>query len=78
MAGLITVGQQYKQQAKTGLSRAEGMADARERAGENIEQAEKSQKMSAIGTGAGFGMMVGGPAGATIGAGIGLLASSLF
>lgn len=85
MAGLINVGRQYRNQAMSGLSQAEGLAKARERTGEQIEQAEKSQKMSAVGAGAGIGAMmgmqagaVGGPAGMAIGAGVGLLASTIF
>lgn len=78
MAGLITVGRQYEQQATSGLQRAESMANAREQTGENLKADEKQQKMSAVGTGAAMGMMVGGPMGAAVGAGIGLLASSIF
>lgn len=85
MAGLIGVGQQYKNQAKQGMQQAAGLEQAREMTGENIKQAEKGMTMSAVGTGAGIGMMagmqagsVGGPAGALIGAGVGLLASELF
>lgn len=84
-AGLIQVGRQYNQQAKEGLSRVSNLEQARKTAGDNLEAAEKSQKMSAVGTGAGIGAMVGmqagmvgGPAGALIGAGIGYLASELF
>lgn len=79
MAGLITVGRQYQNQAKKGMQRAEGMARAREATGENLKAAEKSQKMSAIGAGAAIGMMTPlGPAGAALGAGIGYLASEIF
>lgn len=78
MAGLIQVGRQYEQQATNAMTRTAGLQDARERTGDQIEQAEKQQKMMGIGTGAGIGMMVGGPLGAGVGAGIGLLATSLF
>ena len=85
MAGLIGVGSQYKNQAKAGLQQVSNLGSARETAGDNIESAEKSQKMSAVGTGAGIGAMVGmqagmvgGPAGMAIGAGIGLVAAELF
>lgn len=78
MAGLITVGRQYEAQAKSGMQRAEGMAKARERTGENLKAAEKSQKMSAIGAGAGIGFMAGGPIGAGAGMAIGYLASEFF
>lgn len=78
MAGLINVGRQYESQAKSAMGRADSLASARETAGDNIEAAEKQQKMSAVGAGAGIGMMVGGPLGAGVGAGIGLLASSIF
>lgn len=78
MAGLIQVGKQYQQQATSGLSRAAGLEDARDRTGEQIKQAEKQQKMMGVGTGAAIGFMAGGPLGAGIGAGIGLLATSIF
>lgn len=78
MAGLIGVGQQYKNQAKQGLQQASSLEQGREIAGDNIKQAEKGMRMSAVGTGAGIGMMAGGPVGALIGAGVGLLASELF
>lgn len=78
MAGLVGVGQNYKDQAKMGLQDKAQFEEARENTANQIEMAEKSQKMSAVGTGAGMGMMIGGPAGAAIGAGIGLLASELF
>lgn len=86
MAGLIGVGQQYKNESKQGLQTVSNLSQGREIAGDNLEQAEKSQKMSAVGMGASVGMMagmqagatVGGPWGAAIGAGIGLIASELF
>jgi len=85
MAGLISVGQNYKDQAKSGLQTVSTMERGREAVGDNLEAAEKSQKMSAAGTGAGMGAMigmqagsVGGPMGAAIGLGVGLIASELF
>lgn len=94
MAGLIGVGQQYKNQAKQGLQQASSLEEGRKNAGEALEQAEKGMKMQAVGTGAGVGlmaamgtgfggsmmpaMMAGGPAGLLVGAGVGLLAAELF
>lgn len=85
MAGLIQVGRQYEHQATNAMTRTAGLEDARERTGDQIEQAEKQQKMMGIGTGAAVGAMagmkvgaVGGPMGMAIGAGVGLLATSLF
>ncbi len=78
MAGLIGVGRGYASQAGDSFSRLGDMERQRNQANENIEQQEKAGKMSAVGTGAGMGMMIGGPVGGLIGAGVGLLASSLF
>lgn len=78
MSGLINVGNQYKNQSIHGMRQVSQMEDQREAVKKNIDQAEDNQKMSAIGTGAGIGMMVGGPVGLAVGAGIGYLASELF
>lgn len=78
MAGLISVGRQYQTQAKQGMQRAGDLQQARERTEDNLDAQDKQNTMSAIGAGAGIGMMAGGPMGAAIGAGVGLLASSLF
>lgn len=63
MQGLGSLASQQRQQKQTN--------DA-------IEQAEKSQMMGGIGSGAAIGMMAGGPVGALIGAGVGYLASEIF
>jgi len=78
MAGLITTGQQYKTQAKQGLQQVASMETARKDAGEMMEAQEKQATMSAVGTGTAIGASVGGPPGALIGAGVGLVASKLF
>ncbi|TQE98721.1 MAG: bacteriocin [Spiribacter salinus] len=86
MAGLIGLGQNYRQQALGGLQQVASMERNREHANDQLEQQESAAKMSAIGTGASTGAMIGmeagmaggGPVGAAIGAGVGLLASSIF
>lgn len=78
MAGLISVGRQYQTQAMRGLDQTAQMEKERERVEESQDQAEKTQTMGAVGTGAAVGFQVGGPWGAAIGAGIGLVASSIF
>lgn len=83
--GLLGLRQQMEGEAMQGLNDLAGQQRQAKMQEDQMEQAERSQKMSAIGTGAGVGMMagmqagsVGGPMGAAIGAGIGLLASSIF
>jgi len=78
MAGLIGVGRGYANQAGDSFSRLADMERQRNQANQQIEQQEKAGMMSAIGTGAGIGMMAGGPVGGLIGAGVGLLAGGLF
>lgn len=76
--GLLGVKSQLEGEAMQGLqdlSKQQTQAKALE---EQMDQAERTQKLSAIGTGAGIGMMAGGPVGAAIGAGVGYLASELF
>ena len=85
MAGLIGVGNEYRQQALHGLNTTANLEHQRQQAGLQLQQANKQATMSAVGTGAGIGLMagmqagaVGGPLGMAIGAGVGLLASKLF
>lgn len=78
MAGLIQVGDQYQQQSVSALKDVSKMERAREATKENLETAEKTQTMSAVGVGAGIGMVAGGPVGAAIGAGLGFVASQIF
>jgi len=76
--GLLGLRQQMEGQAMQGLSDLAGQQRQAKLQEDQMKQAEKTQKMSAVGTGAGIGMMAGGPVGAAIGAGVGFLASSLF
>lgn len=76
--GLLGLRQQMEGEAMQGLSDLAGQQRQAKVAEEQMKQAEKTQKMSAVGMGASTGAMVGGPWGAAIGAGVGFLASSLF
>lgn len=76
--GLLGIKSQLEGEAKQGLGDLAGQQREAKRFEDQADQAEQAQKTSAIGMGAGTGMMVGGPMGALIGAGVGLLASSLF
>jgi len=60
-----------------GIGDLAGQQAQAKRAEDQMDQAERGQKMSAVGMGAGIGMMAG-PAGMAIGAGVGLIASSIF
>ena len=83
--GLLGLRQQMEGQAMQGLGDLAGQQRQAKMQEDQMKQAEKAQKMQAVGTGAGMGMMagmqagsVGGPMGAAIGAGVGFLASSIF
>lgn len=76
--GLLDIGAQTRQQGMMGLRDAANREDELEAANKNLKTARKGQTMNSIGTGAGIGMMVGGPVGALVGGGIGFLADSLF
>jgi len=76
--GLIGLRRQMEGEAMQGLGDLAGQQRQAKRAEEAMDQAENTQKMSAIGTGAGIGMMAGGPAGALIGAGAGYVLSEVF
>lgn len=76
--GLLGLRQQMEGEAMQGLSDLAGQQRQAKVAEEQMKQAEKTQTMSAVGMGASTGAMVGGPWGAAIGAGVGLLASSLY
>ena len=76
--GLLGLRQQMEGQAMQGLSDLAGQQRQAKLQEDQMKQAERAQKMSAVGTGAGIGMMAGGPVGAAIGAGVGFLASSIF
>lgn len=76
--GLLGLRKQMEGEAMQGISDLAGQQRQAKRAEEAMDQAENTQKMSAIGTGAGIGMMAGGPVGAAIGAGVGFIASEIF
>lgn len=78
MAGLIGLGQNYKQQGIESLSRTSDLKRQREQTNDQIEQQEKQQTMSAVGTGASIGTAIAPGVGTVIGAGVGYLADSMF
>ena len=76
--GLLGLKNQMEGDAMKGIGDLAGQQAQAKRAEDKMGQAERGQKMSAVGMGAGIGMMAGGPMGAAIGAGVGLIASSIF
>ena len=78
---VLDVAATTRKQAMQGMADVADQEVQREAANEQLKSAQKAQTMSNIGTGAGLGYMVGagasvgGPWGAAIGAGIGLVAS---
>jgi uncharacterized membrane protein len=83
--GLLGLKNQMEGDAMKGVGDLAGQQAQAKRAEDQMDTAERSQKMSAVGMGAGVGMMagmqagaVGGPVGMAIGAGVGLIASSIF
>lgn len=83
--GLLGLRKQMEGEAMQGISDLAGQQRQAKRAEEAMKQAERGQKMQAIGMGAGIGAMagaqagaIGGPMGMAIGAGVGLLASEIF
>jgi len=82
--GLLGLRKQMETEAMQGLGDLSNQQREAKRAEDRMDQAEKSQQMSAVGTGAATGAMVGatyggwaGPIGAVIGAGVGYIASEL-
>jgi hypothetical protein len=78
MSGLIGIGRQHAGIAQNSMGQAAGLQRGQNQFNRQLKDADRAQTGSMVGTGAGMGMMYGGPAGAAIGAGIGLLASSIF
>ena len=76
--GLLGLRHQMEGEAMQGLGDLANQQARQKQANEAIKAAEKQQQTSAVGMGAGIGMMAGGPVGAFIGAGIGYIASELF
>lgn len=64
-----------RQQAMAGMETSSKLEQQREAENKQLKAAKKQQTMGAVGTGASVGMMAGGPWGAAIGAGVGLIAS---
>ena len=64
-----------RQQAMAGMETSSKLEQQREAENKQLKAAKKQQTMGAVGTGASVGMMVGGPWGAAIGAGVGYIAS---
>ena len=75
--GLLGLKNQMEGDAMKGIGDLAGQQAQAKRAEDQMDQAENTQKMSAIGMGASIGMMAG-PGGAIIGAGVGYLASEVF
>ena len=76
--GLLGLKNQMEGDAMKGIGDLAGQQAQAKRAEDQMDQAERGQKTSAVGMGAGIGMMAGGPMGAAIGAGVGYLASEVF
>jgi amino acid permease len=76
--GLIDLGASTRKQALAGMEASAERETARDNANNQLKSAEKSQQMSAIGTGAGIGTMIMPGWGTAIGAAAGWLASELF
>lgn len=81
MAGLIGLGQTYRQQATALASQSDELKFRREQENQMMENAKKQRQAGLVATGAVVGAEAGsgaGPWGAIIGAGIGFLAGELF
>lgn len=72
---LIDLKSQMQGEAIQGIGQSEQMEQEREIKQEQMEQASKQAKMSAVGMGASVGMMAYGPVGAVVGAGIGYIST---
>ncbi|MGR5241749.1 bacteriocin [Photobacterium damselae] len=67
-----------RKQALSGLRDAANRETERENANKQLKTAKRAQTMGAIGSGASIGMMAGGPVGALVGAGAGLILDGIF
>lgn len=72
---LLDAATSTRKQAMAGMDDAAKLENQREAANKQLSAAKKQQTMSNIGTGAAVGAMAGGPWGAAIGTGVGLIAS---
>lgn len=70
---LLNLKSQMQGEAIQGIGQVEQAEQQQEIAQEQLEMQSKQAKMSAVGTGAGIGMMAYGPVGALVGAGVGYL-----
>ncbi|MEZ8965479.1 bacteriocin [Vibrio breoganii] len=76
--GIVNIAGNTRKQAMAGLRENANSEEQRKNANENIKNAERTQTMSAVGTGLTAGAMVGGPVGAVIGGLGGFIAGELF
>ena len=72
---LLDAAQSTRQQALQGMADVSNQEAQREADNKQLKAAKEATTMGAVGTGAAVGMMAGGPWGAAIGAGVGLVAS---
>lgn len=73
MAGLLGLGQAYKQQNRELWSNLADREERRNRVNDEIKQQKQASTLSLAGTGAMMGGQIGGPWGAVIGGAVGLL-----
>lgn len=77
MPGLIAMGEAYKDLTRRGLTQMAQNEQSRDLLNRQIKSAQRQGLVSNVAGGAGLGFSVGGPVGALIGGGIGLLGSML-
>ena len=75
---LLSLAQGTKNNALMGLKDAANNEERRNQANQQLKQAHRQQTLSNVATGAGIGMMAGGPVGAAVGAGVCLVLGGLF
>ncbi|EKO3628980.1 TPA: bacteriocin [Vibrio metschnikovii] len=75
---LLSLAQGTKNNALMGLRDAANNEERRNQTNQQLKQAHKQQTLGNAATGAGIGMMAGGPVGAAVGAGVGLVLGGLF
>ncbi|HAT8545916.1 TPA: bacteriocin [Vibrio vulnificus] len=75
---LLSLGADTRKRALAGLKESAAREEERDQVNKNIEQAEKQQTLSAVGTGAAIGTYVMPGWGTAIGAGVGYIVGELF
>ena len=75
---ILSLGGDTRKQAMDGLRQAADREEQIESTNKQLKTAERTQTMSAMGSGAMIGTMVGGPIGGAIGAVGGLIIGELF